>query len=794
MIDRKAIERGVVFGLLLCTQLGAQESSGSLRIMAIDPAGAPVQVRGELSGTAGQGRLSYVTGPTGVYRFDALQPGPYRLTALRDGFETVERPITVLPGVKVEVTVTLTLAPVTDSVIVSILPENLDGVPGSTFRVSLEDLAAARPFSIKEALRHSPGIHVVDEDSFGLNLNVGMRGLDPRRTQRTLLLEDGVPVHLAPYSDPSAHYHTPPELIQSVEIVKGSGQIVHGPQTVGGMINAVTTTPAEGRRADLGLVLGNRDFRAFDAKAGTRTLQGHVIVREGAGVREHHGHQILHTGGRALFRLSSGQTLQAKASYYEENSDFTEAGLNQARYTANPLGNPFRNDRFELRRTAAQGIHTLTLNDSATLATTAYFQTIDRASYRQSDDATDQMTANAATGCTGAARLDYESSAAVCGNKMRPRNYDFFGVEPRLTLRKRFGSVGTETVAGMRFHREWVTRRRFNGLTPAAREDSDGTRFRDWNRIRATAVPAYVQTTLSAGSWTVTPGIRTERILSRNRALRKDFNPLDVEIRDTQTMVLPGVGATYAGLSWLTMFAGIHRGFAPPRPDDNLDPTDPAFTPVSAERSTNSEAGFRSNPARGLALEATLFRIDFRNQIVPGQSAGRPDLTWVNAGRTLNEGFETFARLDLGQLLTWTHSAYISAAHTYLVTARLNQDEFAEGVNLRGNRLPYAPRHLFSPAIGYAHRNGFDARIGLEVVSSQFSGRDNVVAASANGMSGQLPGFVTWNGAVNVPLRERVVLFLSAANLADRRYIVSRVNGIHPGRPRQVFGGLRWRF
>ena len=90
----------------------------------------------------------------------------------------------------------------------SILPSQMEHVPGSTAVIDEKALEAQRPFTVKEALRSVPGVHTVDEDTFGLGLNIGIRGLDPRRTSRTLLLEDGMPLFLAPYGDPSAHYST----------------------------------------------------------------------------------------------------------------------------------------------------------------------------------------------------------------------------------------------------------------------------------------------------------------------------------------------------------------------------------------------------------------------------------------------------------------------------------------------------------------------------------------------------------------------------------------------------------
>ena len=90
-----------------------------------------------------------------------------------------------------------------------ILPEKLESVPGSFDVVDKKELEEKRPFSIKEALSSTPGVNIVGEDSFGVGLNIGIRGMDPRRTARTLLMEDGMPLFLAPYGDPSAHYSTP---------------------------------------------------------------------------------------------------------------------------------------------------------------------------------------------------------------------------------------------------------------------------------------------------------------------------------------------------------------------------------------------------------------------------------------------------------------------------------------------------------------------------------------------------------------------------------------------------------
>jgi Fe(3+) dicitrate transport protein len=793
------VRLAIVIVCLLSSMDLASAQPGSLRLTAKDPSGATVPVQGQLSARGGTLVVRVSTAPGGIAVIENLEPGSYQLNVAGSGFEPAQVDVTVLPGQESATEISLKLAQVGSSVVVRVLPGSLDGVPGATALVTRNDLDLLRPLSVKEALRRVTGVHIVDEDAFGLNLNVGLRGLNPRRTQRTLLLEDGVPIHLAPYGDPSAHYHTPPELLESVEVLKGSGQIAHGPQTVGGMINFVTQPPPDRRRGTVAFQGGNRDYKSFLGKFGTGGerggILGHLLYRDGAGTRIGHAHQILHGGLSGLLRWKGNQSLQLRGSYYEENSKFAEGGVSQAAFEGNPLGNPFAQDRFYLTRLSLQALYGVQLGEATRLAANFYYQNLDRASYRQADFAGDEMTANAATGCTGPARVNYDRFAPLCGNKMRPRSYDFFGIDPRLEWRGTLFGMRNETSAGLRYHTEDVSRRRYNGLTPDARETSAGVLFRDWNTIRTHAAATYAQSRFFAGKWSFTPGVRLEHVRSTNQVLRRGNVERNAALRATQTMALPGFGATYGGVARSTIFAGVHRGFAPPRPDDNFDPLDPNARPVDAERSTNYELGIRTYPFRWLQIEATAFRIDFTNQIVAGASVGQPQFTWANAGKTLHAGLELASRFDFSSWLPAGHSIFTNASYTRVGSARFNSDLVTGGINVRGNRLPYAPANTFSPSIHYQHRTGFSVSFSPEYVGRQFSDNLNRLNASADGLSGPVPSYAVFNAAVNVPLgARRPVVFLNLSNLGDRRFIASRVDGIQVGRPRQVFAGLRWDF
>ena len=116
--------------------------------------------------------------------------------------------------------------------------EPVERTPGSVEIIDPATLENSRVFTSSEALRKVSGLNVRDEEGFGLRPNIGIRGLNPTRSTKVLLLEDGIPLTYAPYGDNASYYHPPIERFESVEVLKGSGQILYGPVTVGGVVNS----------------------------------------------------------------------------------------------------------------------------------------------------------------------------------------------------------------------------------------------------------------------------------------------------------------------------------------------------------------------------------------------------------------------------------------------------------------------------------------------------------------------------------------------------------------------------
>lgn len=124
---------------------------------------------------------------------------------------------------------------------VTIVGNKAKTIPGAGQYIGLQKLEKLNQSNVNNVLRTVPGVNVRDEEGFGLRPNIGLRGTPVNRSAKITLMEDGVLIAPAPYSDPSAYYFPTFARMQGVEVLKGSSQIKYGPYTIGGALNLLST-------------------------------------------------------------------------------------------------------------------------------------------------------------------------------------------------------------------------------------------------------------------------------------------------------------------------------------------------------------------------------------------------------------------------------------------------------------------------------------------------------------------------------------------------------------------------
>lgn len=737
--------------------------------------------------------VSATADDTGQFTLAIPGGGRVTITAISPGFSLSEVEVTSRAGRRDAVAIVLRPGGLVEEL--TVVGERLVGsaemrrrVAGSFDVLDSDTLRASHVFTTNEALRKIPGVTARDEEGLGLRPNIGIRGLNPTRSTKVLLLEDGLPVSYAPYGDNASYYHPPIERFERIEVLKGSSQIAHGPVTLGGVINYITPDAPVRRSASVDLMGGNRSYAHAGATFGNtwgRTgLFTHVQRKSSDGAREHLHSDLtdIMVKGSRTFGLTQHLTL--KGNYYGEESQVTYSGLRQDEFVANPRQNPFANDAFDGRRGGVSTSYRALVASRVALTVSAYTAAFSRDWWRQSSNSGQRPNDSGNPLCGGMANLN-----TTCGNEGRLRDYRQTGAELRARVD---GSLGVrhETDFGARAHTERQDRLQKNGATPTSR---DGIVVED--NLRTTdAVAAFVQQRWLLGPWTLSPGVRVERVkYGRTNRL------LDVSGDTDLTELVPGVGLAYSADTDTLLFAGMHRGFAPPRAEDIISNTTGGIVELDPERSWNLEVGGRTRVGAA-QFDATFFSLDYENQIVPASVAGGVGAVLTNGGQTLQQGIEAGMTADWRGVRGSAHDIYTRVAWTWVPVARFtgNRSSSVGGfasVNVSGNRLPYAPETLASVSVGYRHSRGLDLQVEAQHVGDQFGDDLNTVAGTPDGQRGLLPAYTYWNASATWQLpRTPGAIFVSLKNISDRVFIVDRARGILPGHPRLLQIGTSWRF
>ncbi|NNE65271.1 MAG: TonB-dependent receptor [Pyrinomonadaceae bacterium] len=743
--------------------------------------------------TALDSRVSSKTksGPAGEFVVSVPKSESYRLVVRAQGFAVFEKTLlgTATDGIGI------VLSPENVAEVVAVSSSFLAGTqsalertPGSIQTISKRELKDSRVFNFSEALRKVSGVSIRNEEGFGLRPNISIRGSNPTRSRKVLLLEDGIPLAYAPYGDNSSYYHPPIERFETVEVLKGSGQISHGPVTVAGVVNYLTPNPPSAPKFTINVTGGNRDY--FNGSAGFGTTIGNTGIitnftrKQGLGSRENIRAGVNDFSTKVIHTINHLNVLTFKYSHFDESSTVTYSGLTEEEFAQNPRQNPFRNDDLEFFREGFSVSHSGVINQFSSITTTFYTSYFSRDWWRQSSNSSQRPNRlGSDPDCTGMADLN-----TTCGNQGTPRDFRTFGVEPRFSSSFETGPIRNAFTAGMRVHYETQNRRKYNGDTPFSR--AEGSQQTEANLRNALAFSTFVQNRFLWKNFSVTPGLRIEKIRYERSNLLNGATA-----KTTTTQFIPGVGVAYNPFSNTTIFAGVHRGFAPPSTSDILTNSG-GVVELDSELSWNYEAGIRTRPVNYLSLEAAFFRNDYENQIIPASVAGGQGAAATNAGATLQQGFEFNGRLDTASIFKSDFNIYLRSAYTNLSIAEFRALRFSgisgsTDILVSGNRLPYVPKHLATSSIGFEYR-GFHAFVENNFVSSQFTDDLNTIVRIENGQRGQIASQSYFNATANYRVeRWKSTIFITVKNAADKLHIVDRTRGIYPGIPRLIQTGIK---
>ncbi len=665
-------------------------------------------------------------------------------------------------------------------------------VAGSGAVIGDAQIAMEVSTDINQLLKTVPGVYVREEDGYGLRPNFGIRGATSERSEKVTLMEDGVLIAPAPYSNPAAYYFPTTMRIKGVEVLKGAPLLRYGPQTVGGVINMITTTIPESNAGSLTLAaIENNGVDLLASYGGRSGAVGWLVE---TAQRENEGFKNIDRSGRdsgydiedymgKLAWQGESQSILFKAQRSQETSNETYLGLTDADF-----------DRNEDRRYGLSSIdemnnkhegynlsHKLNINDTMALTTTAYYNEFERDWFKLSGGGSLIAAAN---GGDEIAQGILDGNVDTDGLKYKHNNRSYLskGLQSELALNINSHSIHV----GVRVHRDDMDR-----FQPQERYQQIGGSLVYTSTDSVTGSNNRLETAEATSVWLVDSWQASDK-LALNTALRYE----DVEtsrrqystqnrsdtpsLRSNNTQEwLPGLSATYQINGNWQVLAGVHKGFSPLGGG--------AKTEEEPESSVNYEAGLRYDNDQWF-VEAIGFWSDFENK-AENCSNGNPCSNGKTSGSYVT-GDAVIAGLEFqfsNSFLIGSMTVPVDVAYTY-TQAEVSEDNTNEGI-FDGDKLANIPEHTFSLRSGIETAMGWDNYVSIKYIDETC----NAIGCAGNFVD--TDAFVSADLISHYALNESVTVFLKVENVLDKRAIVSRSpDGARPNKGRMASVGFSMDF
>ena len=692
---------------------------------------------------------------------------------------------------------------------------------GTMSKLEPDTVDLIKPVGTQELLEFIPGINGYADDGFGNSrLSIGIRGLNPRRSARVLILEDGVPIQPAVYIYPNAYYNPPADRIDAVEVIKGSAAVRYGPQTMGGVINYTTRRPDGTRGIGNLITVGNNGYySAFSEIRGignpdkvSSDIQ--LLYKHGDGFRDNNTFNQVNGTVKTLFQFNKDKTLYVKLNGNYENSNATYTGLTEYTFQNDPNFNPKEDDNFKVFRASLDVIYTNKITNNLVSNTTVYTSVFDRRWWREDDIFVrpDAFETGNLTPVPYFQTGDLIRTGNGKSNFGILRTFYVGGIEQNYTLKHNIGVNSSRAEIGGRVHWERFIDDKKIGDAPDARDgvyysgtpgstDAPAKILGQSHHYETFALALYAKEYIELQDLTFTVGTRFE-VFKQDRVDRLRGSVLADKV---STVLLPGIGVNYQ-VGHLNLFGGLHRGYTAPS-SGALKITNfgqnvgAGGLDLEPEKSWNMELGFRLW-TRGVTIESAGFFITVEGLVAAGRGTA-----FKNLGKVNLSGIENSIRLGVSEFvsilpdLNFTYT-YL---HTEIVDGIVKSATIAGNVDvvLNGNELPYAPQHTFSVGLVKQIGSVLRMRADMRFIDEVYTDFENIQQTKNRGDTGPIPSYAIVNASVDYQLGKQWQLFFTAKNIFDEVYIGSRLHsnagqpeanlssGILIGPRRQILFGIK---
>ncbi len=743
------------------------------------------------------GVLLTTTDSTGYYYYTTSK-NLVNISFVKEGYSLSSKDIDFNNTVEVEFNLTLTLMQ-RDLKEVSLFDQKdnvfdsgyLKGVhnnsifSGKKNEVIISDNKTAKSInSARNMYNKTVSLNITQTDDAGLQLNIGGRGLNPRRTSNFNVRQNGYDITPDPLGYPESYYTPPFEALENIQLIRGAASLQYGTQ-FGGMMNFNLKKPVHNKLLELvtiNTVSSYNIFTNFTSLSGTAKKFSYYSFfkhMNGDGFRPNSDFTSNNFYSFISYSLDSTLSMSFEMTYLNYLTH-QPGGLTDYMFSDNIYQSNRERNWFQ--------VNWLLYN----------FQL----SYHFSEKTSGFITAYS---------LDaHRFSVGFRSNRVD--QVDSF--EERDLIRSKFSNIGVECKFIHKYNilkKDMVLligSKFFYGLNDSEQGPGSNGMDADFN-IYSNIFPNYENQSYYSNpnlnyalfsehsislnqEMTLTPGVRFEYIKTESDGYFRDINTdaadnvimnnliFNNEIRE-RSFILVGLGYNYQILSWLELYSNFSQNYRAVTFAD-INTINPNFIinpDISDEDGHTFDIGLRGVYKDFISYDLSSFYLFYNNRIgfVQKEVNGLVKNEKGNVGDAKIIGQEMLLNFNIDKILNmsldYNFNYFINFSH-------LSATYISSDINgVEGKQLEFVPALNCKTGFQLGYKN-IRTDIQYTFMSEQYTDATNSIDGDLSGVIGQIPKYSILDFSLSYLFKKYFKLECGINNVLDAHYFTTRATG-YPG-------------
>ena len=650
--------------------------------------------------------------------------------------------------------------------------------------ILVKDQSSSALNNARQMYSQTVSLNIFQTDDAGLQLNIGGRGLDPKRTANFNVRQNYYDISADPLGYPESYYVPPFEALSSIELIRGAASLQYGTQ-FGGFLNFNIKKPNPNRKMELitrNTIASNNLYTNFSSISGTINNYSYYIFynfKKGDGFRPNSQFQSDNFYSYLGWELNNKINFSFELTYLnylaQQPGGLTDAMFNLDMFQSNRERNWFKinwllynfKTNFSLSSSTEMIFSAFALNASRN---SVGFRT-NRVSQIDSYQERDLIKADFDN-------IGFETKIT--------HSYSIFNRRSTLLLGQKFFKGNTLNIQGPGSSGSNADFDFAYNLYPNYENQS----YYENPNINAALFLEniiYLNSKIS-----IVPGLRYEYIQTESDGYYREINTDNADnvilnqINSSydnreRSFLLFGLGYSYNLSNQLEMYANCSQNYrAVTFADINI--VNPSFVidpAISDEDGYNLDLGFRGTLNKKIRYDLSLFYMFYNNRIGFIQRTF-DDMSVKNqkgnVGDAKINGFESLLNFNLTEILNLNSNYNFS---WFINNSILSAEYVSSQVNgVEGNQVEFVPKYNFKSGLKFNYQN-FNFHFQYSYLSSQFTDATNSVESDMSGLIGLIPSYSILDLSMSYILKN-IKLELGCNNILDKHYFTTRATG-YPG-------------